>query len=92
MTIPKPSLDGALVDVFRQLHGYGGSEFSWHPKRHGAFTNRRFDHVSALAALTPVACRYLHAWWESGLSDHAAPEVVFAPQIALPGSDLTAPE
>lgn len=81
-----------LGDVFRRLHGYGVSEFSWRLKRHGEFTDRRFDHVFASAALNPVACRYLHAWRESGLSDHSSLEVVFAPQIALPGSVATAPE
>lgn len=70
-----------LADVFRQLHGYGVSEFSWRLKRHGTFTDRRFDHVFASAALSPVECRYVHAWRESGLSDHTALEVVFAPRM-----------
>lgn len=81
-----------LTDVFRRLHGYGVAEYSWRLKRHGKFTARRFDHVFASAALNPVACQYVHAWRESGLSDHSALEVVFAPQIGLPGSVATAPE
>ncbi len=67
-----------LADVFRQLHGYGVSEFSWRLKRHGEFTDRRFDHVFASAALHPIECRYVHDWREAGLSDHSALEVEFA--------------
>lgn len=67
-----------LADVFRRLHGYGVAEYSWRLKRHGEFTDRRFDHVFASAALNPVECRYVHAWREAGLSDHSALEVVFA--------------
>jgi endonuclease/exonuclease/phosphatase family metal-dependent hydrolase len=81
-----------LSDVFRRLHGYGVAECSWRLKRHGEFNDRRFDHVFASAALNPVACWYVHDWREAGLSDHSALEVVFAPQIGLPGSDATAPE
>lgn len=70
-----------LADVFRRLHGYGVAEYSWRLKRHGEFTDRRFDHAFASAALNAVTCQYMHAWREAGLSDHSALEVEFAPQF-----------
>jgi hypothetical protein len=48
------------------------AEFKWRLKRHGTLTDRRFDQLSASAALNPAACRFVHAWQESGLSDHSA--------------------
>ena len=61
-----------LADVFRLLHGYGLAECSWRLKHHNEFTDRRFDHAFASAASHPVERRYVQAWRESRLSDHAA--------------------
>jgi len=79
-----------LADVFRRLHGYGVAEFSWRLKRLGKFRDSRFDHVFASATLNPVECRYVHAWRESGLSDHSGLEVVFhAPLLGCSSSAST---
>jgi endonuclease/exonuclease/phosphatase family metal-dependent hydrolase len=32
----------------------------------------RLDHVIVSPPLRPVACDYVHAWREQGLSDHSA--------------------
>ena len=79
-----------LADVFRRLHGYGVAEFSWRLKRLGKFRDSRFDHVFASATLNPVECPYVHAWRESGLSDHSGLEVVFhAPLLGCSSSAST---
>lgn len=65
------------AELLRRLHGYGVMECSWRLKRYGEFTDRRFDHMYAPAALNPVACRYVHAWREAELSDHSALEIEF---------------
>jgi endonuclease/exonuclease/phosphatase family metal-dependent hydrolase len=66
-----------LADVYRSLHGYGRTEFSWYWKVRGI--GRRFDHVFASRSLNAVACVYLHSFRETGLSDHSPIEVDFAP-------------
>jgi hypothetical protein len=43
---------------------------------------RRFDHGFASATLRPVSCTYLQMFQESGLSDHAALEIVFRPSAS----------
>lgn len=69
-----------LPDAFRSLHGYDRQEFSWYlaRKAQGAMVRRRFDHVFASRRLRVRACRYLHAFREDGLSDHASMELDFS--------------
>ena len=71
-----------LHDVYRRLHGYTMQAYSWYPQRKDPhrqlqMMGRRFDHGLASASLHPVSCTYLQAFRESGLSDHAALEIVF---------------
>jgi endonuclease/exonuclease/phosphatase family metal-dependent hydrolase len=73
-----------LPDVFRTLHGYDVEEWSWYWKGRHQRIGRRFDHVFASPQLHAVQCYYLHAWRETGLSDHAPLEVHFAPGHAAP--------
>lgn len=80
-----------LADVFRQLHGYGVAEYSLRLKRHDEFTDWRFDHVFGSAALYPVTCRYVHAWQESGLSEHSTWVVEFEPQFGRSRSVESSP-
>lgn len=68
-----------LPDVFRDLHGYSVDAWSWVARRKSQEWPRRFDHVFASRRLRAQHCRYLDGWRKSGLSDHAAIEVVFAP-------------
>jgi hypothetical protein len=74
-----------LSEVFRRLHGYATSAYSWYPVRkdprlQSRLMGRRFNHGFASALLHPVSCTYLHMFCESGLSDHAALEIVFRPE------------
>jgi exonuclease III len=56
-------------DVFRAIHGYGRKEVSWtYPRRRGGY---RLDHVIASPEFELLACDYLHAPRERGLSDHS---------------------
>lgn len=71
-----------LPDVFRSLNGYEAQEFSWFMNRKGKVsTQRRFDHVFASSALNAVECQYLGNVVEQKLSDHAAIEAVFEPNV-----------
>ena len=63
-----------LQDVFRALHGYEVSAFSWLLRRRTRSVPRRFDHIFASVSLRPRACVYLHNVRQCGLSDHAAIE------------------
>jgi exonuclease III len=72
-----------LPDVFRTLKGYGVVEHSWCWKAKGRCIGRRFDHVFASPQLHAVRCEYLHALRETGLSDHSAIEVDFAPKHVI---------
>jgi exonuclease III len=57
-------------DAFRALHGYSRRDRSY------MFANRKFgwrlDHIVVSPPFVPVACEYLHAVREDGLSDHSA--------------------
>src|SRR3954470_20774865 len=57
-------------DAFRTLHGYLARDRSY------MFANRKFgwrlDHILASPPFEPVACEYVHAWREDGMSDHSA--------------------
>jgi len=66
-----------LADVYRSLHGYGRTDFSWYWRVRSI--GRRFDHVFASRSLNAVECAYLHSFREAGLSDHSPIEVRFAP-------------
>jgi len=66
-----------LPDVYRLLHGYGTTDFSWYWVGKEKRIGRRFDHVFASRALNPVECSYLHSFRENGLSDHSPIEVIF---------------
>jgi exonuclease III len=73
-----------LPDVYRRLHGNARPAYSWYPVRKDPhrqiqMIGRRFDHCFASASLRPASCTYLQTFRESGLSDHAALEVVFSP-------------
>jgi endonuclease/exonuclease/phosphatase family metal-dependent hydrolase len=46
------------------------------PRSIAAWTDG-FDHIFASVPLNTIACEYLTAWREAGLSDHAAIEAVF---------------
>jgi len=68
-----------LLDVFRQLHGYGLEEYSYIVTRKGEIVSkRRFDHVFASQELLPQECVYLHKIREMKLSDHSPIEVLFS--------------
>jgi endonuclease/exonuclease/phosphatase family metal-dependent hydrolase len=57
-------------DAFRSLHGYERRDRSY------MFANRNFgwrlDHIVVSPHFEPVACEYVHAWREDGMSDHSA--------------------
>ena len=56
-------------DAFRALHGFERKEISWnYPRRKGGY---RLDHVIASRHFELIACDYLHAPREQGLSDHS---------------------
>jgi exonuclease III len=61
--------DHGIRDLFRDLHGYEREEISFAAGRRGG--GWRLDHVIASSHFTPVACEYLHAPREAGLSDHS---------------------
>ena len=65
-------------DAFRALHGYAARDRSY------MFVNRKFgwrlDHILLSPQLEPVACEYVHAWREQGLSDHSAMWADVAPK------------
>ena len=67
-----------LLDVFRQINGPSVPAFSIEMTRGSTVTRRRFDHILASRSLGVVACQYLHALRQQGLSDHAPIEAVFA--------------
>ncbi len=57
-------------DAFRRLHGYEQRELSWEWARFkGGY---RLDHVLLSGPWRATSCNYLHAFRESGLSDHSA--------------------
>jgi exodeoxyribonuclease III len=66
-----------LVDAFRAVNGYGASEFSWFTTQNRV--GRRFDHVLASEALTPIEAEYVHEGRLQGLSDHSMLAVVLRP-------------
>lgn len=73
-----------LADVFRRLNGYNVEGYSWFMKRKGEVTvKRRFDHIFASRALRAVECRYLEHVVKQDLSDHAAIEAVFEPNVQM---------
>jgi exonuclease III len=81
-----------LHDAYRWLYGYTTPAYSWYivrkdPLQQARLVGRRFDHCFASAALRPVSCTYLQTFRESGLSDHAALELVFSPSPSEPQSD-----
>lgn len=69
-----------LHDVYRRLHGYDGQTqgvgWSWCYRDRVRY---RFDHILASHALRPMQARYLHAFRQNRLSDHAPLEVLFEP-------------
>lgn len=66
-----------LPDVYRLLHGYRTTDFSWYWVGKEKRIGRRFDHIFASRELNPVECNYLHSFREGGLSDHSPMEVIF---------------
>jgi endonuclease/exonuclease/phosphatase family metal-dependent hydrolase len=73
-----------LGDVYRNLNGYGVTDYSHYSRGRG----RRYDHVFASQSLCPTECRYLRSMLDARLSDHAAIEVIFQP-IPNPGQSLS---
>jgi exonuclease III len=74
-----------LHDVYRRLHGYENQACSWYPLRKDPLPlahlmGRRLDHGFASTSLNAVSCHYLHSFRTSGLSDHAALEIVLKPE------------
>jgi exonuclease III len=71
-----------VVDVFRLLYGYEQQGWSYMDTK-PPYRRLRLDHVLASPTLRPQLFRYQHAWRESAppLSDHAAAEVHFAPEL-----------
>lgn len=69
-----------LRDVYRLLHGFDEQEMSWVIRNRGKEHGRRFDHVFASQRLNAIACAYLHALREQGLSDHAPIKACFEPE------------
>lgn len=69
-----------LHDVYRSLHGYAGQTqeegWSWCYRNHVRY---RFDHIFVSNILRPHQARYLHAFHQSRLSDHAPLEALFEP-------------
>jgi len=55
------------TDAFRALHGYAERSPSWTWPHGGGW---RLDHV-LVHGMRPLACRYVHEWRTSGLSDHS---------------------
>lgn len=73
-----------LPDIFRMLHGYGVQNYSWRVMRKGReIARRRFDHIFASSQLNPIECKYLHAFRNSGASDHSAIEARFEPMSLI---------
>ena len=66
-----------LADVYRRLNSYKPQEHSWYTSRKGVRVGRRFDHIFASSALSPISCAYIHEWREQRLSDHSAIETIF---------------
>jgi endonuclease/exonuclease/phosphatase family metal-dependent hydrolase len=65
-------------DAFRVLHGYEQRELSWEwPRFKGGY---RLDHVLLSGPWSVSSCSYLHAFRESGLSDHSALRAELEPQ------------
>jgi exonuclease III len=71
-----------LADVFRLLYGYEQPGWSYMDTK-PPYRRLRLDHVLAAPTLHPQLFRYHHAWREFSppLSDHAAAEVHFAPEV-----------
>jgi exonuclease III len=70
--------DFDLADAFRSVHGYAVQAYSYRTNNRGRRTPRRFDHAFASASLAPVAARYVNAFADAWLSDHAPLIVDFA--------------
>jgi exonuclease III len=66
-----------LADIYRGLHGYTKTDFSWYSCRRERVIARRFDHVFASRVLKATACCYLAEFRERHLSDHSPIEVDF---------------
>jgi exonuclease III len=70
-----------FLDAFRTLHGYASREPSWTYRTiAGHDGGYRIDHVFCSPELRPLAAAYHHDWRDTGLSDHAALEVVLEPR------------
>lgn len=66
-----------MRDVYRQLHGYESSAYSWVLRRGEKTVRRRFDHIFASQELRATSCEYVHDWRRAELSDHSAIEACF---------------
>lgn len=72
--------DVGLLDVYRTLNGFEASDASWFWTRlDGRTGGYRLDHIFASPSLNPTACKYVHQFRESRLSDHSAVVADFAP-------------
>jgi endonuclease/exonuclease/phosphatase family metal-dependent hydrolase len=66
-----------LADLYRSLHGYTQTDFSWYARRRTRTIARCFDHVFASRLLKATGCRYLEEFRKRDLSDHSPIEVEF---------------
>ncbi len=67
-----------FCDAFRCLHGYERRELSWEWARfNGGY---RLDHLLLSGPWRAVSCGYLHAFRDSGFSDHSALRAQLVPE------------
>lgn len=69
-----------LVEVYRQINGFGKQEYSYYPNKNGRRVGYRFDHIFASKSLNAIKCQYLHEFREKKLSGHSPIEVLFSPK------------
>ncbi len=68
-----------LADVYRSVHGYERSGYSWTNQWRECRTYRRFDHVFASSKLNPISFECRHDFLDKKLSDHAPIMAEFSP-------------
>lgn len=71
-----------LHDIYRELHGFRGTEVSCSTPGHYRKRGSRLDHILASRSLHPIHCEYQHGWRQEGFSDHSAVEGIFEPEPA----------
>lgn len=64
-----------MEDIYRKLNSYEAVDFSWYDN--SGQKGYRIDHIIASSSLHFTACKYIHEWRDTGLSDHSAIEATF---------------